>query len=1008
VEAKPLDSSSYIDPAPYADQVGKYLRTDYDVILTDGLDFVFYSPSGTARRMSLVSKPVAAASWESLRPDPALEAKFREFFASPGFRTYSEEELVREAATRARNVSDEIRRLADSPPDSGSDEAENQLIKELRKLREIVEQHHDPALRNVATFSNFVAQVLIFGLLYAHRVAKADEDEPSELYEKIRAFWTEETAYEKHASRLRPFHAITRLLENTLGESSERSFGAWYDDCRLLLAHARLAPSKGDQPNYHTLFERFLAAFDPQFRYDYGAFYTPGELATFTVGLAEAVAEREFEDASLYESGNRLIDPCCGTGTFLEMLVEHSLSKDASPQIVGFEILPAPYALAHYRLNMIFPGEAPLDNTHVVLTNTLSDALLGDASEEFYGNPIAEEQAQARLFSMPPLTLVIGNPPSTDSPPREDLSNFSIIEKLVEDFRPPLELRTTRQNVQQQLNDDFVWFLRWACHKLENSERGVLALILPASFAEHVSYKYARKWLLEKFPKLWVLDIDEDTRVGARTSSLFGTQQGRMLLLGVTEKSLENAEEARVSYGTIARLSRDDKRAYLSRPRNCQDYFDSFEPMPVNRSSFRLRSAEDFNEELYLRFWRLYEGSSPESKGVFQRHAAGLKLGATAMFVQAKIAMLQRRCREIADLENVSVSELKERWFSGQRKPPSDGKFSEAVRREFQKLNNSSDGFPMRTYSYRPLLNLPAMIAKPVLKELSGIGGGGTRLRPEVFSAFDAPEPIGIAVAPAPKDIGRKLHRFASFCWHLPDNDLCKRGNASILSPLFPQYKTQSASWDSTPVGNIHEGLIRHFEPVGEAMEEDADRAVVYYVYGMLCSQAYLDEFQGALFSVADKDNPPRVPISANSDVCRRIAEKGKTLALLEKTEDPVELAEDLTTMLDSFDGEFPLKRAKIKDEEGKIELFEGNRVRIVVEPIAEEVLDFRVSGYEVTQLWLRMHTYAYTRTTFKKEDYRNLLELLQCIRRQIEVTQELDEEVAGLLTGEAELISSK
>lgn len=209
-------------------------------------------------------------------------------------------------------------------------------------------------------------------------------------------------------------------------------------------------------------------------------------------------------------------------------------------------------------------------------------------------------------------------------------------------------------------------------------------------------------------------------------------------------------------------------------------------------------------------------------------------------------------------------------------------------------------------------------------------------------------------------------------------------------------------------MGNIREELTKHFEPVGEAMEESPDRAVVYYVYGMLCSQAYLDEFQGALFSVADKDNPPRIPIAANSDVCRMIAEKGKTLALLEKTEDPVELAEYLTTMLDSFDGEFFLKRTKIKDKEGRIELFEGNKVRIVIEPIAEEVLEFRVSGYEVVGQWLRMYTYAYMRTTFKKEDFRKLLELLERIRRQIEVTQELDDEIAQLLKGEEDLLSGK
>ena len=62
-----------------------------------------------------------------------------------------------------------------------------------------------------------------------------------------------------------------------------------------------------------------------------------------------------------------------------------------------------------------------------------------------------------------------------------------------------------------------------------------------------------------------------------------------------------------------------------------------------------------------------------------------------------------------------------------------------------------------------------------VLSLLKNIGGGGTRYRPELFSAYNHVNTIGISFSPAPKDIGKSLHRFVSFAWFLPDNDLSKR-----------------------------------------------------------------------------------------------------------------------------------------------------------------------------------------------------------------------------------------
>lgn len=53
----------------------------------------------------------------------------------------------------------------------------------------------------------------------------------------------------------------------------------------------------------------------------------------------------------------------------------------------------------------------------------------------------------------------------------------------MEDFRPPKELRRGRQNIQKQINNPFMQFLRWSCKKLLDSpNHSVLSLVVPLSF----------------------------------------------------------------------------------------------------------------------------------------------------------------------------------------------------------------------------------------------------------------------------------------------------------------------------------------------------------------------------------------------------------------------------------------------------------------------------------------------------------------------------------------------
>lgn len=118
-------------------------------------------------------------------------------------------------------------------------------------------------------------------------------------------------------------------------------------------------------------YEDFLAAYKPQMRERRGVYYTPEPVVSYMVRSVDILVKEKFnKPLGLADPEVMILDPACGTGTFLlwicqlihqrfqelpEALTEGLADKSWSsyvkerllPRIFGFELLMAPYAIAH-------------------------------------------------------------------------------------------------------------------------------------------------------------------------------------------------------------------------------------------------------------------------------------------------------------------------------------------------------------------------------------------------------------------------------------------------------------------------------------------------------------------------------------------------------------------------------------------------------------------------------------------------------------------------------------
>lgn len=981
---KSLAASTPFQPTPGEQkQIARYLALGRPVFVFDGIEFLFYRENiSDFTRCALIPKPLSSAvNWSTQTIDITAEAHLRNLLQNPGFRKWTESQLVQQLANRARFAADEMASLLSAPPGSGSSSDEEHLLVSLHALRDTIADHHDPSLRDEKACADFVAQVLTFGLFYAHTRHTKLLTDPTQRQAAIKNFWSS-TSLAAQPKLLRPFKTIVLALSSSL--TTQNFLSDWYEEILSVLAHAEYMGTESGPQDFHSLFEQFLTTFDEQARFDRGAFYTPKVLTEWIANASDNISKAEF-GLPIMEAAEKIIDPCCGTGGFLEavyLLRSKNQKKQAS--LIGFEILPAPYALAHYRLAELFDGDSNPPPLKIILTDTLADQLLGPSVGT--SNGFEEELNDAIQLSNPPLRLVIGNPPSSNH--TTSSAARKVIEAKLSVFRPPALERNDRQNIQKALNNEAYRFLRWCAEKAMESGRGILALVLPGAFARSVSFQYARKWLIDNFQKIFVLEVDGDARKSDATQSVFTVLQGRLVIIALRQE-IESSTEPKIYHHDISAKKLSDKLTFLKASPDLS-LFSSFTP---TEPQWRLAPSAAYPEELWLKGWPLTSTSS--NFGVFEQKCSAVKLAPTAMLFHTQKQILLRRS---IDLSKVSISsdQLIVKWFGGQRKPPALSKLTPVVKSALKIAANKSE---VAAYLFRPFVYGSVLNSDQLFAALKQTEGSGVRDRPEVRSAFQSGA-IGIAVAPAPSDLGATLTRFVCFSWSLPDNDIAARGNAMIYCDRFP---ARDSSDKSILVDNVAQSLAALF-----AFSSSPSKAIVYYAYAVLSSPSYLDTFEGVLYSPSDPSAPPRILIASNEVIRRSIVEIGEKIAKCERSDYVPNLLASLVVSWPSNFTEFNFVKWTYADDSEELKLIGDNKEVVNFSGVPQKAVALRIAGHTVVEKWLRERSRSYLTRKFTFSDAEEFKKLICAICDQISYIEIADKLISNIIETESVIMPIK
>ena len=336
-----------------------------------------------------------------------------------------------------------------------------------------------------------------------------------------------------------------------------------------------------EDPVIH-FYEHFLAAYNKKQKVSRGVFYTPRPVVSYIVrsmdellrsefsltdGLADTttwgeMAERHGdlkipEGTSPTQAFVQILDPATGTGTFLVEVIDliHNtiatkwksqghdeekiqtlwndyVPKNLLPRLHGYELLMAPYAIAHLKIGLKlletgyrFESE---ERARVYLTNALEPPGGKQLTLSFLPVIAHEVKAVDEIKRNQRFTVIIGNPPYAG----HSLNNRVpwIVDKVYDYKRNYPDLQKPGQ--AKWLQDDYVKFLRLAEWEIERSKCGVLGFITNHAWLDNPTFKGMRSHLLESLDLRRVLDLHgnankkERALDGSRDENVFEIKQG--------------------------------------------------------------------------------------------------------------------------------------------------------------------------------------------------------------------------------------------------------------------------------------------------------------------------------------------------------------------------------------------------------------------------------------------------------------------------------------------------
>lgn len=899
-----------LDKIEKSEQMARYFGYS-NLVLTDYVEFRFY------RDGFPYQTPIKIAEYDLkkriLTPNPAnydYVANTLIDFAQ------KHKEPIRSAEHLAKIMGGKAQRIRDNIKQFLSNQSEKNA--EILRIYESIKKQlvHD---LSKDSFADMYAQTLVYGLF----VARYHDETPEN-------FTRQEARDLVPASN--PF--LRHFFDHIVGPDFDKRLEYIVDELCEIFSHADIPllmkqyfkddlwgnVHEGPDPVIH-FYEDFLREYDANLRKKLGAYYTPQPVVRFIVRAVDSLLKSEFglpsglADTTKTESGThkvQILDPATGTGTFLSAVIRSIylqlkeggqigrwptyVHHDLLPRIHGFEIMMAPYTIAHLKLSMAFKATGFKHFNRrlgIYLTNSLEEAdNIGTLFTGFgLAESIAEESKEASsIKNDSPIMVVIGNPPYSVS----SLNKGKWITDLIKEYKKELN----EKNIQP-LSDDYIKFIRYAEHYIEKNNFGIVAMITNNAFLDGIIHRQMRKHLLDTFDEIYILDLHgnskkkEITPDGSKDENVFDIQQGVSISIFIRKSKYKD------TIGIVKFAEIYGKRVPKFEDLNnfnIRTY--SWETLELKKPYYFFRPKDFSNNTEYERGFKISELFLSYSMGI-----ASARDNQLIRFNKQEMVVFVNDFNELEQfdfLQKYEFPDETEDWCYKNAK---------------EDLNNAS----ILPISYRPFDNRWTIYS-------GNSKGVMARPRGEVMNHL-LNKNIALNLC---KNI-RKNYNPIYLSNFISDKSLITSLDNSYAFPLYIYLI------DGTKLPNLNAEIIKQFEEIVSKIEPIK---ILDYIYSALHSTTYRNKYKDFL-----NIDFPRVPYPKDKKTFNELSKLGTELRLLHLLDSP---------KVNRFVTTFPI----VGSETVEKAIYKNGNVYINKEQyfgkVPEVAWNFFIGGYQPAQKWLK------------------------------------------------------
>lgn len=991
IEAKDVGKS--LGETERTDQMKRYLRALNNLILTDYLEFRWYV-NGELRQTERLA---TLQSGGKLKPEKdglqAVEGLLQSFLTHKPQRVSTPRDLAERMARLTHIVRDIIVSAFET-------EVASDLLLGWRDAfaEVLIADLNQP--EKTADFADMFAQTLAYGLFTARVMDKTPA-----------TFTRHEAQYliPKSNPFLRDF-----FIQITGPQLDDEPFASFVDDLVNLLANTDMSAvladfgrrTRQEDPVVH-FYETFLAAYDPQLREKRGVYYTPEPAVSYIVrsvdyllktyfdcpdGLADSteIAIKNY-DSSLMVKGKRqvrkkirshkvlVLDPATGTGTFPYAVIDHIRQQfiqrgDAGmwsgyvknhllPRLFGFELLMAPYAVAHFKLSLQLAGRDlppeiadqwayyPEDGERlgIYLTNSLEEPHEQTGLPLFTQWVSNETNAANEVKRFLPVLVVMGNPPYSG----HSANKGNWIDSLLKGGLPgggktgsyyEVDGKPLGERNSKWLQDDYVKFIRFGQWRIEQSGSGILAFITNHGYLDNPTFRGMRQSLMKTFTDIYILDLHgnskkrEATPDGSKDENVFDIQQG--VAVGIFVKRTGEIGPAKV-YRADFWGTRGAKYERLSRQDVSVTEWDHVKPQPP----FYLFASQDIDLlGEYSLGWKITDAIPVNALG-FQTHRDHFAIAFDYSALRERIEELRGEIstdREICQKFNITESSG---WSLGDVR--SKVRRDDSWQRKIVKC-------AYRPFDWRTVYFDEAITDRP-RRELKEHVAGKENLCINTVRQTRMTDwrHALVSDSPAPAVFVEIKDGSSSFPLYLyPTEDSRQQRSLLNVSPWAPDEAHGGRTPNLNPdfVADMERKLGLTFIPSGNSDSQTAfgPEDIFNYIYAIFHNPTYRTRYAEFL-----KIDFPRVPLTPDVALFRHLCALGKALVGLHLLESP-EARKFITRYPVAGDNRvekgYPRYSLPTTEQPGRVcinqtQYFEG---------VTLDVWEFQIGGYQPAQKWLK------------------------------------------------------